>query len=269
MPCLILPFLFLLHGVSCVQTGAIWSTTQSGDRLTPLGPLTWSTTPPSTGTQVEVDFTTIRQTIVGFGGAFTESAAYNFHTLQPALRGEVVRLFFGSPEQGGNGLTLGRVAINSPDFALSDYSYANATGDYALNSFDHTLARDGLYVAPFIQAAKAGAAIPLKLFATPWSPPAWMKTPFGGDIPRMDGSTLPGLVGACNASWAQYFSYWFTDMKKNYDLDFWAYTVSGLFFFKKKRTRAPQVPCHPWGLSLTLALHTPTHSPFFLKTASE
>ena len=202
----------------------VWSTSSSGDRLTALGPLgPWSSAPPSSGSIVHVDFASARQHIVGFGGAFTESAAFNFHTLGLQQRAEVVQLLFGAASAGGNALSMGRVPINSADFALSDYSYANVTGDYALQHFDHALSRDALYVIPFLQAAQAGAGSPLKLFATPWSPPAWMKTPFGGDIPRMDGSTLPGLVGACNASWALYFSYWFTGMRAH-GLDFWGYT---------------------------------------------
>ncbi len=114
------------------------------DRLVALGPVVWSSQPPlGATTSVRVDFTTIRQTIVGFGGAFTESAAFNFDGLSPENQHKAANLLFGSPETGGNGLTMGRVAINSPDFALSDYSYANTTGDYELHSFDHTLARDG------------------------------------------------------------------------------------------------------------------------------
>ena len=191
-----------------------WQTSKAGDRLKAIGPIAWSLSPPASQLTVQVDFTTVRQTIIGFGGAFTESAAYNFAGLSPGNKSAALTLLVGSPDAGGNGLTMGRVAINSPDFALSDYSYANVTGDYNLSSFDHELARDGLYVVPFIRAAISAAPRPMKLFATPWSPPAWMKVPFGGDIPRMDGSTLPGLEGACNASWALYFSYWFQAMEK-------------------------------------------------------
>ena len=49
--------------------------------------------------------------------------------------------------------------------------------------------------------------------------------PFGGDIPRMDGSTLPGLQGDCNATWALYFSYWFTAMEKTYGITYWGFTA--------------------------------------------
>lgn len=208
-----------------------WQTSQAGERLRYLGAFAWSPAPPAGAAVVlQADFATRAQTIVGFGGALTESAAFNFAQLSAANQTAAARALFGSPAQGGNGLSMARVAINSPDFALSDYSYANVTGDYALASFDHKLARDGQYVVPFIKAAQAavdnaGGAGPLKLFATPWSPPAWMKVPFGGDIARMDGSTLPGLEGACNASWALYFSYWFSAMQKEHGLDFWGYTA--------------------------------------------
>ena len=206
-------------------TSQVWQTSKAGDRLRALGPVSWSSAAPPAATTLQVDFATVQQTIVGFGGAITESAAYNFAQLSDAGKAAAATALFGAHEEGGNALTMARVAINSPDFAISDYSYANVTGDYALASFDHTLARDGLFVAPMIEAAQRAAPSALKLFATPWSPPAWMKTAFGGDIPRMDGSTLPGLEGACNASWALYFSYWFSAYKERYNVSFWAFTA--------------------------------------------
>ena len=65
--------------------------------------------------------------------------------------------------------------MNSPDFALSDYAYANVSGDLQLAHFDHTLARDNEYVLPLLRAALNTSGVPLKLFSAPWSPPAWMK----------------------------------------------------------------------------------------------
>lgn len=225
-PPLLAAIALLVSAVPAAANSQAWQTSLAGDRLAPLGAVVWSPAPPPAAQlTVQADFTSVRQTIVGFGGAFTESAAFNFAGLTPGNKSAALRLLVGAPDDGGNGLTMGRVAINSPDFALSDYSYANVTGDYALNSFDHTLARDGMYVVPFVRAALAAAPRPLKLFATPWSPPAWMKVAFGGDIPRMDGSTLPGLEGACNASWALYFSYWFSAMESAHNLTFWGYTA--------------------------------------------
>jgi glucosylceramidase len=213
--------------VAVASPSIVWQTSRDGDRLAALGAFAWLDAPPAgAATMLQADFTSVRQTITGFGGAITESAAYNFAQLTPGNKSAAAASLFGAPSAGGNGLTMARVAINSPDFALSDYSYANTTGDYALKSFDHTLARDGMYVVPMIHAASAAAApVPIKFFATPWSPPAWMKVPFGGDVPRMDGSTLPGLEGACNASWALYFSFWFSAMKRQYNVSFWGFTA--------------------------------------------
>ena len=235
---LALQLLVVLGAALRAATGVsqVWQTSRAGDRLRALGAVVWSDAPPAgAATILQADFATAQQTIVGFGGAITESAAFNFAQLTPANKLAAAAALFGAPDAGGNGLGMARVAINSPDFALSDYSYANVTGDYALSSFDHTLARDALYVVPMIKAAlaaraaargaAAAAASPLKLFATPWSPPAWMKVPFGGDVPRMDGSTLPGLEGACNASWALYFSYWFSAMRDAHNISFFAYTA--------------------------------------------
>ena len=133
----------------------VWQTSLAGDRLAALGRLVWYDAPPPEATlTVQADFSSVRQTIVGFGGAITESAAYNFAALSPGNKTAAASALFGSPDMGGNGLTMARVAINSPDFALSDYSYANITGDYNLTAFDHNLTRDGMYVVPMINAAK-------------------------------------------------------------------------------------------------------------------
>ena len=48
------------------------------------------------------------QEILGFGGAFTEAAAINWRLLSQADQDRVIDLYFGAPEAGGHGYTLGR-----------------------------------------------------------------------------------------------------------------------------------------------------------------
>ncbi len=112
------------------------------------------------------------QTIEGFGGAFTEAAALTWHKLSPARRQEVLQAYF-DPQQG-HGYTLCRVHMNSCDFALGNYSHVETPGDVELLGF--SIERDREALLPFIQAAQAVAAEPLKLLVSPWSPPAWMKS---------------------------------------------------------------------------------------------
>eukprot|EP01052_Picozoa_sp_SAG31_P022669 SAG31_NODE_1815_length_7210_cov_7.167628_4_plen_243_part_00 len=138
---------------------------------------------------IEVDVATARQQILGFGGAFTEASGWTFAQLPSAGKEKVLKLYFGDASSGqltdasksdskhtngGIGYSLGRVTMNSPDFALSHYSYSNTSGDMSLSTFQHDLPRDHEYVLPFLKAAIDRAApTKLHLFSAPWSPPAW------------------------------------------------------------------------------------------------
>jgi glucosylceramidase len=66
--------------------------------------------------------------------------------------------------------------MNSCDFCLASYSFDNVTGDLALDYFDTHVTHDAQQMIPLIQAAMKRSSSPLRLFLTPWSPPAWMKT---------------------------------------------------------------------------------------------
>ena len=112
------------------------------------------------------------QEIIGFGGAFTEAAAVTLHKLPPEKQAELLRAYFDPA--AGHGYTLCRTHINSCDFSLGNYAYAEVPGDVALEHF--SIERDQQALLPMIQAARAIAGDALKLLASPWSPPAWMKT---------------------------------------------------------------------------------------------
>lgn len=112
------------------------------------------------------------QSIEGFGGAFTEAAAITWHKLGAEQRDELLRGYF-DPAQG-HGYTLCRVHMNSCDFALGNYAHVDTPGDLELNSF--SIDRDRQALLPFIQAAMHMAGRPIKLLASPWSPPGWMKS---------------------------------------------------------------------------------------------
>jgi glucosylceramidase len=141
-----------------------------------------------------VDTTRRFQRLEGFGGAFTEAAAATWLKLSPPKRRAFLTACFD--EQQGLGYTLCRVHMNSCDFALGNYAHVERAGDLALDSF--SIDRDRQALLPMIKAAQAVAAQPLKLLASPWSPPAWMK-----DNGRMnDGGKLKA---ECRAAWAQCF----------------------------------------------------------------
>jgi len=63
------------------------------------------------------------QEMLGFGGAFTEAAAFNWRTLSVEDQKKVIQLYFADPSEGGHGYTLGRVPMGSCDFSLGSYSF--------------------------------------------------------------------------------------------------------------------------------------------------
>lgn len=144
--------------------------------------------------RVWVDSSRRFQTLEGFGGAFTEAAAVTWQKLGPASREQVLRDCFD--RNTGHGYSLCRVHMNSCDFALGNYAHVETPGDVELKGF--SIERDRQALLPFIQAAQQVAGTPIKLLASPWSPPGWMKS--NGQM-NLGGKLLPQYAGA----WAHCF----------------------------------------------------------------
>lgn len=109
------------------------------------------------------------QTIKGFGGAFTEAASTTLDKLSRENRDKIIKMYFDEKE--GIGYNIGRVHMNSCDFSLSNYSCVEEN-DETLETFN--IERDKKSVIPMIKdALKYGN---IEIFASPWSPPAYMKT---------------------------------------------------------------------------------------------
>lgn len=115
------------------------------------------------------------QQMEGFGGAVTDASVINYGKLSAKARREVLEGYYG--EQGLR-YNMGRVHINSCDFAAGNYTYVK-DGDDTLDSFD--IAHDREQIIPFLQEAGKlcdrlyGKKDSLMLLASPWSPPAYMK----------------------------------------------------------------------------------------------
>jgi glucosylceramidase len=111
------------------------------------------------------------QTMLGIGGALTDASAETFAKLPTAKQREILDAYF-DPNKG-IGYTVARTNIHSCDFSSASYTYVD-DGDKDLKSF--SVAHDRQYRIPFIKQAQATAEGKLTLFASPWSPPAFMKT---------------------------------------------------------------------------------------------
>ena len=182
------------------QAVRVFSTEKaSADRLAEKQPLAFEVIPAEAFADnriiaVQVDPSVRFQTIEGFGGAFTEAAAVTLYKLSPGKRERIIKAYFDPQE--GIGYTVCRSHINSCDFSTGNYAYDETPGDFELKHF--SIDRDRQALIPMIKEAMRTAGVPIKIFMSPWSPPAWMKT--NGQMNR-GGKLKP----ECRDAWARYF----------------------------------------------------------------
>jgi hypothetical protein len=238
--------------------------------------------PPSSETSAHFTINSKKtyQSILGFGGAFTESSAINFFKLPKEVQDKVIQLYFSAGDVaidkgGGIGYTLGRVHINSCDFSLESYSFNEIDGDYSMEYFDSEVTHDNAFIMPLIRLASDAVAatssssssspfasskekgrhastpssassklhIPpsskqqkqlenlqqeqrLRILASPWSPPKWMKRPVRGHQ-NMTGSAAPSCLiddSRIKRAWALYLSK-FVSAYQDKGIPVWAMTV--------------------------------------------
>ncbi|NME68772.1 glycoside hydrolase family 30 protein [Flammeovirga aprica] len=109
------------------------------------------------------------QVIDGIGGSFNELGWTAVSSLPAEKRQEAFDALFS--EEGCN-FSMCRLPIGSSDYALSYYSHAEVPEDFVMRDFN--IVRDQYILIPYIKEALK-VRKDLKLWASPWSPPAWMK----------------------------------------------------------------------------------------------
>ena len=120
--------------------------------------------------QIAVDTTKTLQTIEGFGACFDEIHWLVLQDLPEDERNRILDLFF-KPGEGLN-FNLCRMPIGSNDYSRKFYSYNETKDDFEMKNFSIENDRDTLI--PFIKAALQRNP-DLKVWASPWCPPQWMK----------------------------------------------------------------------------------------------
>jgi glucosylceramidase len=110
------------------------------------------------------------QTMEGFGACFNELGWTSLNTLSQQDRESVLNEMF-SPGVGAN-FTICRMPVGANDFARDWYSYNETDGDFEMKNF--SIANDLQTLVPFIKNAKQYNPN-LKIWASPWSPPSWLK----------------------------------------------------------------------------------------------
>jgi glucosylceramidase len=151
---------------------------------------------------VFVDPSKTFQTFFGIGGAMTDAAAETFYKLPKDKQKELLTAYFDKDK--GIGYTVARTNMNSCDFSSDMYTYVTDE-DKGLKTFN--IEHDKKFKIPFIKEAMAVTGGKLNLFASPWSPPSWMKD---------NNDMLHGgkLKTAFYDTWAMYFTKFIKAYKK-------------------------------------------------------
>lgn len=139
------------------------------------------------------------QTIEGFGGAVTDSAAYIYSLMDERQKEQVLDEYF-HPEKMNYQMV--RVPIDSCDFSLEHFEASSKE-----NQEGFTLERAGKYIIPMLRDIMRKTEGRLSIMMTPWSPPAFMKT--NGD--RDHGGRLKDQY---REQWAEYICRYVEEFQK-------------------------------------------------------
>lgn len=134
------------------------------------------------------------QSFLGIGGAITDASAEVFAQLPPEKQKEFLTAYYD--KDNGIGYSLCRTPIHSSDFSSGSFTYIEE-GDKDLKTF--SIAHDQTYRIPLIKKAIEAAGGNLLLYASPWSPPAFMKD---NNNMLQGGKLLPEYFDA----WALYYT---------------------------------------------------------------
>ncbi|SDR87459.1 glucosylceramidase [Polaribacter sp. KT25b] len=188
----------------------VYETSASGNNLTKLEGFSSDENQKET-IKVKLLPTKKRQTITGFGGAFTESSAYLLNRLSKEKRDTIIQAYFST--EGAN-YSLTRTHMNSCDFSISQYSYSPVADDVNLEHFSVKEDKDDLI--PMIKDALKASTDGFKIFASPWTAVPWMKD----NNKWVGGKLLPNYYD----TWALFFSK-YVDAYKAEGIDIWGFTV--------------------------------------------
>jgi glucosylceramidase len=157
---------------AALPSAHVWVTTPDGtQQMTDRGTVAFQAGGSSNLT-VTVDPSRTYQRMDGFGASITDSSAHVLYRLDPQQRTAAMRDVFSTDQ-----LSLLRQPMGASDFVDGPfYTYDDVPAgqtDYGLRHFsvDH----DRAQILPLLRQALALNPA-LKIIATPWSPPAWMKT---------------------------------------------------------------------------------------------
>lgn len=159
-----------------------------------------------------IDPTKQFQEYMGIGAALTDASAETFYKLTPENQELFLKAYYDKEE--GIGYNLARTIIHSCDFSSASYTYIEE-GDAELKTFD--IEHDREFRLPFTKRAIEAAGGTLRMYASPWSPPAFMKT--NNDM-LQGGKLKPEF----RQSWANYYAKFIKAYEKE-GVPIWGLTI--------------------------------------------
>jgi glucosylceramidase len=161
-------------------------------------------TPANIYPSIEVDETQVFQTIDGFGYALTGGSAQTLNSLTPTVKQQLLQELFGTA-LNSIGVSYLRISIGASDLDAAPFSYDDIpSGQTDLTLAHFSLSPDQTALIPILKEILVINPT-LKIIASPWSPPVWMKD---------NNSTIGGSLQTQYYSvYAQYFVKYIQAMK--------------------------------------------------------
>lgn len=159
---------FLIVVAACSQPEIMMVTTTASEPWVTAN--TTNLVPATDSTDVSILSSDTGQVIEGFGSCFNELGWTSLKRLSREDREAILRELF-TPGAGAN-FTICRMPVAANDFARKWYSYDETAGDF--NMEDFSISNDLETLVPFIRSALKYNP-DLRIWASPWSPPQWMK----------------------------------------------------------------------------------------------
>jgi glucosylceramidase len=192
--------------IARAATGPVtaWLTTANKSSLLTESSLNFAPDAGTNATTITVDESVTYQGIDGFGFTLTGGSASLLNGLG-GNQASVLNELFGTGS-GQIGISYLRISIGASDLSSSDFTYNQTAGDVNMNNF--SLAPENLDFLPILK--KIIAINPsIKILATPWTAPTWMKVNTTGN----NGYTGGSLNTAYYDAYARYFVKYIQAMK--------------------------------------------------------
>lgn len=167
--------------------------------------------------EINLDGGTVFQEIDGFGAAVTGSTCYNLQQMDPQDRDAFLKMVFDPKE--GAGYSCIRISIGCSDFSLFEYTLCDEPG---IENF-HLTELETMDLIPVLhRILEINPSV--KIIASPWTCPKWMKVDNLTDLNPLDSWTSGQLNPKYYADYATYFVRFIQEMGKE-GLDIYAMTI--------------------------------------------